>query len=177
MSNSPPRSQPDGPPELSEARANVDMAMTSAAPSRQQRVEEAGRGAPAGDNEGPRRALGASPRHTDGSTVQGGTSARGAGSSGVAGGREPSISQTRRTERRSSANPYSQESRRAGEDETSAAAAQSVPPAVPPAEPDQGSSGHRPPPAERPVPLAPGDAAEPVGLQRTESSTSSTGTT
>ncbi|GAA5883562.1 hypothetical protein JCM3774_001741 [Rhodotorula dairenensis] len=99
-------------------------------------------------------------------------------SSGFAGGREPSVSQIRRAERRVSTNPYPHESRRAGEDDEPAPAAQSPPLAVPGVQAEAGPSGPQPlrPPVDRSARLAPGDSAQPAGLQQAQSSSIVTST-
>ncbi|KAG0655996.1 hypothetical protein C6P46_000510 [Rhodotorula mucilaginosa] len=113
MPPSPPLPNPEAAPELPGGQDDVaDTPMSSAAPSRPQGDEAE----PAAPSAGDRSRLNPPSSSADAAAPQAGSSARGTTSSGVVGGREPSISQVRRAGRRVSTNPYPAEARRAADE-------------------------------------------------------------
>lgn len=178
---SPPLPNPAAAAEPSGGHDVADTPMSSAAPSRPQ-GDEAEPAASAGDH--PSRLNPPPPPSSssaDAAAPQAGSSARGSTSSGVVGGREPSITQVRRVERRVSTNPYPAEARRAGEGDESGSGAsnRTGAPSTSLDVPESGANAAQPQ-APSTIERSPhdgaGDSVQPVALTPTQSS-SNLGTT
>ena len=177
MPPSPPPRSPEAAPEPSGGHDVADTPMSAAAPSTPQ-GDEAEHAASAGD---PSR-LNPPSSSADAAAPQAGSSARGSTSSGVVGGREPTMSQVRRVGRRVSTNPYPAEARRAGEGDESGSgpssrtAGPSTSLDVPESDLNAAESQQPPSTIERSPHDVTGDSVQPVALAPTQSSSTS-GTT
>lgn len=171
MSPRPPLPNSEAAPEPSGGHDGADTPMSSAAPSRPQ-GDETESAASAGD----RSRLNPPPSSADAAAPQAGSSAQGSTSSGVAGGREPSISQVRRAGRRVSTNPYPAEARRAADEGDEPGSGPSSRTAGPSTSLDVPESDGQPlPPStiERSPRDGTGDSVQPVAPAPTQSSSNS----